>query len=95
MDLKERVVENRLTELANKHKFIAWKWSSTRRGVPDRIVIHNGKVYPVELKSPKGKLTPQQVHVHNLILAQNVQVYTLTSVADVNEFVNRMLSDAL
>ena len=58
----ERTVERYFVEMVRELGGKAWKWSSPgTRGVADRIVLlPNGNVWFVELKSPTGRLTPLQ-----------------------------------
>lgn len=81
---RELQIEQHLVRQAEKNNFIAWKWQSSRRGVPDRIVIGNGKVVFVELKAPNEKPTKQQEHVHGLLRAQGMEVQVIDSMEGVD-----------
>ena len=93
--MRESKIEKRLTDLAKKHNFLAWKFKSTRKGVPDRIVVHDGAVYLVELKNEVGELEPMQLRARELLLGQNVMAYTLGSIDAVNCWVRKMLKGDL
>ena len=43
-------------------------------GMPDLLVIFRGNIYLVEVKAPKGKLTPAQIEYHARALNEGVKV---------------------
>jgi len=62
MLLLERDIERHLVRRAREHGGVAYKWVSPGRvGVADRIVmLPGGRVWFVELKTVKGRLSPLQ-----------------------------------
>lgn len=61
MGRPEGQVEDYLVEQAEERGYICYKWVSPgRRGVPDRILIGNGHVIFIELKSSVGRLSKSQ-----------------------------------
>lgn len=80
----EKVLVARVKELGG----IAYKWLSTgRTGVPDRIVLlPNGKITFVELKSPTGKLTVRQEREHETIRNLGFEVVVINNVEDARAF---------
>jgi hypothetical protein len=88
--MRESLIETRLTTLAAKHKLICWKWSSSRRGVPDRVMIARGKVVFVELKATNQKITLQQAHVHRLMQDQAAEVVVVDSLEAVDALIARL-----
>jgi hypothetical protein len=72
-----------------KHTGLCFKWLSTVTGVPDRIVFLNQKVYLVELKTKKGKLSPRQTLVFEELKAAGFPVYVLNSKEKVDEFIEK------
>ena len=69
----------------------AYKFSSPgNNGVPDRIVICNGKCYFVELKKPGEDLTPRQKVVRKHFKKLGFEVYKIDSVEKVGEFINEI-----
>ena len=60
--MKERYIEQRITEEAKKLNFLTYKFvSPSRKGVPDRIFITpKGRIFFIEFKTEKGKLTKLQ-----------------------------------
>ena len=61
MGRPEGYVEEYLVEQAEERGHVCYKWVSPgRRGVPDRILIGNGHVIFVELKSSVGVLSKSQ-----------------------------------
>lgn len=58
---RENQIENYLKLKTEHYGGLCLKFKSSYAGVPDRIVIFNGKVAFVELKRPKGgRLSPLQ-----------------------------------
>ena len=60
-------------------------------GLPDRMILFNGKCVFVELKAPGKTPRPIQRHVHELIRAQGFGVAVVDSVAMVEDFVRTLL----
>ncbi len=61
MGRPEGQVEEYLVEKSEERGYLCYKWVSPgRRGVPDRILIGNGHVIFVELKSSVGVLSKSQ-----------------------------------
>lgn len=58
----EKDLEKKITSKAKQIGYLTYKFvSPSNRGVPDRIFINkNGKVFFVEFKSEKGKLSQLQ-----------------------------------
>lgn len=61
MGKAENAVEQRLRTLVEAAGGMALKFTSSRNGVPDRIVILQGRTVFVELKAPQGRLAPLQI----------------------------------
>jgi hypothetical protein len=67
--MSEKILEIKITKKAKELGFLTYKFSSpANRGVPDKIFISpNGKIFFIEFKSTKGKLSELQKHeIHNL-----------------------------
>lgn len=60
----EKILERKITSKAKQLGFLTYKFSSpANRGVPDKIFITpTGKIFFIEFKSTKGKLTELQKH---------------------------------
>lgn len=57
----EKHLEAKIVAYCKAHDILCYKFSSpAHRGVPDRILIKNGKVLFLELKRPKGMPTALQ-----------------------------------
>lgn len=70
----------------------AYKFSSPgNNGVPDRIVIYNGRCHFIELKKPGEDLTPMQKVVKKHFKKLGFEVYKIDSVELVTKFVNEVL----
>ena len=86
--MKESTFEAKFGKMVKKLGGLSYKWVSPgNAGVPDRIVFFPPGtwirktlvegIWFVELKSTKGKLTPRQVHQHDLLRQRMARVLTL------------------
>lgn len=88
MGVRENKVERYLDDQVKRIGGITRKWVSPGRdGVPDRIVIRNGKVVFVEVKTTDGKLSPAQVREHDRLRDQGVRVVTIHGEQGVDVFI--------
>ena len=85
--IRERDIENRLRRGVLKKDGLCFKFLSSEAGVPDRIVICNGRVAFVEIKRPAGKLSPIQLWQQKQITGAGAESWTLWDEADVDAFV--------
>lgn len=84
----EKNLEKRFREGCKKIGALTFKFvSPAQRGVPDRIVIHNGKVCFVELKTYNGRLTELQKMIHGEIETHGGTVFTLYGKEQVDIFI--------
>ena len=88
--MRESAIEAALVKQVEKIGGQCWKWNSTRRGVPDRIVFYRGQVVFVELKAPGAVPTAQQKHVHELLRMQGMDVLVIDTIDGVIKFVNSL-----
>lgn len=78
--MRESLIESYLVDQVKRRNGICWKWvSPSRNGVPDRIVIIDGRVFFVEVKATGKIPTSQQLHVHGLMAAAGAEVFTVDS----------------
>lgn len=90
----ESQIERRLRVGVAKLGGKAYKFSSpANNGVPDRIVLIQGKCYFVELKKPGGKLEPLQKAVKKDFARLGVKVYKLDTLDDVDRFLEEVKSE--
>ena len=88
----ESMVENYLVNLIEKNEGLCIKFKSTsENGVPDRIVLHKGKTYFVELKAPGEKPRIEQKVVHHLFEDVGIPVYVLDTIELVEQFVKEIV----
>lgn len=86
----EKQLRVRVAALGGK----AYKFSSPgNSGVPDRIVLIQGKCYFVELKQPGEDLTRRQKAVKKDFAKLGFEVYKLNSVEDVDKFLKKVMSE--
>lgn len=89
----ERQVETYLKKRIESEGGLTFKFvSPSNAGVPDRIVLKNGKAFFVELKRPNGKLRPLQQHIARKIYSQGFSVYVIDTKEGVDEFVRKELA---
>jgi hypothetical protein len=87
MGTRENKVEKYLADQVKKRGGITRKWVSPGYdGVPDRIVIIDGNVMFVEVKTVDGKLTPIQVREHDRLTAVGAKVFTVYGEKGVDSF---------
>ena len=90
--MKEKDIENYLRLQVKKLGGLAYKFVSPGNvGVPDRIIIMpNGKIYFVELKTDKGKLTELQNRQINMIKSLGQEVVVVYGKSGADEFIERL-----
>lgn len=69
----------------------AIKLMPTQTGVPDRMVLCNGSIYLVELKTDTGSLSKIQIWWHKKVKTFGVQVHVLYGKADVDRWIEEEL----
>lgn len=91
--MKEKDIENYLRTQVKKLGGIAYKFISPGNvGVPDRIIIMpNGKIYFVELKTDKGKLTELQNRQIDKIKNLGQEVVVVYGKSGADEFIKELL----
>lgn len=89
MGARENKVETYLDEQITAIGGITRKWVSPgRTGVPDRIVIINGDVWFVELKTmDDGRLKSHQEREQARLQSHGAKVLTLAGHSQVDEFI--------
>lgn len=88
----EKDIEKKLVAGVKKLNGRAFKWVSPgTAGVPDRIVIlPQGRIYFVELKTESGYLRPLQKIQIGLLQGLGCQVRVLRGIEDVNSFLEEV-----
>ena len=83
--MREKQIENKLTTEAKKLGGIALKFvSPSFDGMPDRLVlIPDGHIAFVELKTPGKKPRPLQLSRHRLLRSLGFRVYVIDSVEQI------------
>ena len=91
--MKEKDIENYLRLQVKKLGGLAYKWISPGNvGVPDRIILMpNGKIYFVELKTDKGKLTELQNRQLLKIKGMQQEVRVVYGKAGADDFIKELL----
>jgi len=80
-EMREGLIEKKVTENAKKLGWLSFKWVSTsQRGVPDRLYFKDGKCVVVEFKATGKKATPYQQAVHRKLESVGIKVHIVDSV---------------
>lgn len=59
------------------------KAMGVKAGVPDLLIVHNGRAFFIELKAERGKLSPSQLEIHFQITRCNAPVAVCKSIDEV------------
>uniref|UniRef100_A0A6M3JLZ3 Putative VRR-NUC domain-containing protein n=1 Tax=viral metagenome TaxID=1070528 RepID=A0A6M3JLZ3_9ZZZZ len=57
------------------------------RGIPDRVMHYNGEVHYLEIKKPKGKLSPSQLDFYLQCQKDGIPYHVIKSLEDIQEIV--------
>ena len=87
--MREAAVERYLVEQVESRGALCEKFTSARRGVPDRIVTWPGRVDFVETKTKGGRLSVIQERDHARRRKLGLPVYVLWSKEHVDEYIRR------
>ena len=60
-------------------------------GIPDLVLVHDKKVYGIEMKLPYNKLQPVQEEVHKSWKEQGIEVYVIRSFDQFKELVSKII----
>lgn len=91
MGKAENFVEGYLVDKAESLGFLCYKFMSGHNGVPDRILIGNGKVFFIETKSRNGKLSEMQKVVHRKFLRRGIKVFVPNTREQVDEIIEELM----
>lgn len=87
--MRESKVEKYLKEKVEQINGMYLKFSSIgTNGVPDRIVILEGKVYFAELKAPGKTPRKLQKYIHAEMLKRGFKVFVIDTFEGAIEFIN-------
>ncbi|CAB4165039.1 VRR-NUC domain containing protein [uncultured Caudovirales phage] len=88
---REKDIELCLRQGVEARGGAAFKFRSSVRGVPDRIVVmEGGRVFFIEMKTSRGRLSWPQERVHGVLRALGATVVVLRSLDDVVEFLESL-----
>ena len=89
----ENAIERHFVNLCKKHNLLQYKFSSpAQRGVPDRMMIHMGKVIFIEFKSTGLIPTEKQLYEHRRIKNAGCDVRVIDSKNGVNLLIEEVLT---
>lgn len=82
--LAERLLHDRVMAAGG----LCPKLAPVDAGIPDRLVIWEGRVYLVELKRPGGRVRPIQAAWHNRARQAGVEVVLLSGTVEVSAWLD-------
>lgn len=85
MKKAETLIQDEIIDYLNQNKILHWRisGSSNMSGFPDLLLCYLGQFVALEIKTPKGKPTEQQLKVIKDIEKACGKAYVVTSVQDV------------
>lgn len=87
----ESKIESYLKKEVEKLNGMCLKFTSSIRGVPDRIVLlPENRIYFVELKQENGRLSKVQKYIHKRFEKMGIHVYVPYSKSEVDKFINEV-----
>ncbi len=89
----EQSIEKYLCRKVKEAGGMAIKLVPNPAGIPDRLIVSNGKCYFVELKTDGGHVEPIQLAMHRRLHKLNQKVFILWSYEDVNWFMSEVLKN--
>lgn len=88
----EKQIEKWLGDEVKKRGGLYYKFVSPgNAGVPDRIVVLNGKIYFVELKTTIGRMSARQCQQRRKLKAAGADVRLLFGMYDAERFLEEVL----
>ena len=94
MEIREVSIERKLRKEVNRIGGLCFKFNSGVTGVPDRIVVYEGKTIFVEMKrTTSGIISDKQKYWLKQINARKVRAIVIHTKTQVDEFIQRLLSD--
>ena len=88
MGVREAKGETHLKKEVERLGGVSRKWVSPgRTGVPDQIIIFNGKVVFVEVKTTDGIRSSDQAREHERLTQAGASVITVYGKKEVNSFI--------
>jgi hypothetical protein len=87
----EKDIEKHLNRKVKEAGGMCLKFTSSIGGIPDRVIIHKGRVYFIELKRDEGVLKPLQIAIQEQMKACEAMVFVLWNKGDVDWFVSEYL----
>ncbi len=84
----ERDIERQVGRFCYQHDLLYYKFTSTsRRAVPDRMILGKGKILFLELKAPGKEPSKAQYWEHNILRGAGFTVEWADSTAQAKEYI--------
>lgn len=92
----ERDIEQYLTKRVKEVGGLSLKFTSPgQAGVPDRIVIYQGRISMVELKTVQGIVSAMQMSVIRKLKKHGIDVLIIRSKQEVDDFVSNLQTTSI
>lgn len=92
----ERHVEEACRKIAKAHGLLFLKWVSPgTSGVHDRLLVVEGRLIPIEIKSLSGKLSALQKRFHADLEARGVEHYTVRTPEQFEKVLAKILGSTI
>lgn len=75
----------------NRYEMGILKVLGVRPGIPDVLILYRGQLIGIELKTPKGRLTPAQKVMRDRLMQAGALVAVCRSVDDVQAFLGPLV----
>lgn len=74
--MKEALIQKKIKEVHEAHGWLVVKMiQTTMNGIPDLLLMKDGRVAFIEVKQDKGKPTPLQEYIHTRIRKKGIDVF--------------------
>ena len=75
----------------NIREAVMFKATGVVAGIPDLILIHQGKTFGIELKTLKGKVSDKQVKVHESWKKQGIDTFIVRTFEEFKELIQNIV----
>ena len=85
MPLKESTIQRKVSEYFRLQGWIVVKLiQTTMNGIPDLMLLKDGKTVFIETKAENGIVSPLQFYRHEQLIKQGFEVYVIYSLNDLH-----------
>lgn len=89
--MREKTIETELVKEIEKIGGLCWKFTvPSTSGVPDRIILINGRAFFVETKAPGKKPRPLQLKIHRTMAKCGFNVEVISDLDQIPLFIDKI-----